>query len=1052
MLLIRSLSDFCVDPESSTKTKELPKDTAAKEIDAEDKRDAPVVEINGSGRALEEHAAADSSPEEFTETPAPSGQSSIKFDGAASWKEYCDENGYAYLYNPLTGETKWKEVVEETASQNSTTSHHVDPSTIAKGTSILPSTEDKAASNDEPLTGETKWNEVAEETASQDSSTSHDVDQSAITKGVSTPPSTEEGNSANNDDPWEEYYDEQGNPYLYNISTGESKWKEVQEKDSNESEHSQPPKAPSDDSNTNGLEAFSPTNLQSERPSSPSTDLKKPLEPSAQKKSKRCLTEKQILYKRSGSTKLPVLPTPTPTAATSCNNKPARKGGRLHRKRAAVLVGETVKKSSHRRKRRVKADIRVESSSTKAQHFARSATPQLMHKKRRGQHAEKAAGSPRQEEAGVQAKEEGPEAQRSRLFKELLAALHEDSQRVPKAKLLKKLVHCPWRLAGIREHCKRLELLFKPRSFHKAFNECCDGSSIGLEDFLEACARPKRLIAPVLETLRTTIPIHSCKLNNVKKYVALGREPYCRVERRIQFDEEIVLMERKIQEDIALHDRRLSDKDRREKSRRGKWQVDRKRKEARELRHRKKWLVKIVSQQQRKVRNAAETELRAQLSRFISQSASVSGTLSDTRVNTKKKQMNPASSDFSTPASSNPYSSVGVEALLLSAPEEVQDSFSKWLKAQVLAAEDEVSSKLSKRRDAFHNKQKAHDTEEKQRRKDFDVGLQEEAEAFNLALQKMKHSLRELRRDEKTVRLLEDDVFGELYKQRAAFLNIVTRHALRHSLRRLKWIRTNFDAQGEHHLVKDGATQEMMNLSMLPCKDLQHAQRLMLLCQRFHALEATGCVLHVQDWFFHHNDSCVEAFVLYEYTQAPTLRHWMESPQETPENMVLELAQNLALALREMHRIDLVHCGISPSAVRVVGDYKLKVELPVLFKFEDVRTVVDEAYMAPEMRRNGATALAKPVDIWAYGATIYSLLTKEKLATKATVVAASTHVRHRKIVAVHKWARTLLKMTLKASPEERATIDEVLALFYREGDDTRMQLEQAIEKGNCSSV
>jgi len=127
-----------------------------------------------------------------------------------------------------------------------------------------------------------------------------------------------------------------------------------------------------------------------------------------------------------------------------------------------------------------------------------------------------------------------------------------------------------------------------------------------------------------------------------------------------------------------------------------------------------------------------------------------------------------------------------------------------------------------------------------------------------------------------------------------------------------------------------------------------------------------------------------QAVVIQEFIEGQTIAEMIVDSHGLPENLVLDIAQQVGGYLRDLHRVDLVHGSLGPDTILLSSKGTVQVRDAGLALGMNLNQLLAEgkiassSFHAPELRSGGE--LNPSVDFYALGATLFELLTGEKLA------------------------------------------------------------------------
>jgi serine/threonine protein kinase len=132
-------------------------------------------------------------------------------------------------------------------------------------------------------------------------------------------------------------------------------------------------------------------------------------------------------------------------------------------------------------------------------------------------------------------------------------------------------------------------------------------------------------------------------------------------------------------------------------------------------------------------------------------------------------------------------------------------------------------------------------------------------------------------------------------------------------------------------------------------------------------------------------------YYVMEYVQGRTLDALLEDTPRIAIAEILRIAEGVALALRAIHKSNIVHRDIKLKNIYVGDDAEVKLgDFGVAVKIGDARltqtgySVGTPIYMAPEQFEGGAVTAA--TDVYSYGAAMYHLITGKPPFTAANAM------------------------------------------------------------------
>ncbi len=152
-------------------------------------------------------------------------------------------------------------------------------------------------------------------------------------------------------------------------------------------------------------------------------------------------------------------------------------------------------------------------------------------------------------------------------------------------------------------------------------------------------------------------------------------------------------------------------------------------------------------------------------------------------------------------------------------------------------------------------------------------------------------------------------------------------------------------------------------------------------------------IVNVYDTVFRETDH----FIVMELVEGGTLADLIKSGQLPSVNYVLQIAHDIASAMALVHDQDIIHRDIKPDNILLTGEGRAKLTDFGMARFTYMArltnmnmTVGTMMYMSPEQFKTGEAV--KESDIWAFGITIYELLTGEKPFPMPHLIVTSPHI------------------------------------------------------------
>lgn len=178
-----------------------------------------------------------------------------------------------------------------------------------------------------------------------------------------------------------------------------------------------------------------------------------------------------------------------------------------------------------------------------------------------------------------------------------------------------------------------------------------------------------------------------------------------------------------------------------------------------------------------------------------------------------------------------------------------------------------------------------------------------------------------------------------------------------------------------------------------------------------------------------HNRRCL--YCVTEYVQGPTLREWMnDNPLPAPVD-VRNLIQQIAIGLRALHRLEMVHQDLKPENIMIASDGTVKIidlgsvrvrgieEIDVPWHQEGC--LGTESYAAPECLEGGRATPAS--DRYSLAVIAYELLTGRLPYSQAPRPSVRRRLRYRSVREFNPdlpaWLDACLQRAVSLKPEAR---------------------------------
>lgn len=152
-------------------------------------------------------------------------------------------------------------------------------------------------------------------------------------------------------------------------------------------------------------------------------------------------------------------------------------------------------------------------------------------------------------------------------------------------------------------------------------------------------------------------------------------------------------------------------------------------------------------------------------------------------------------------------------------------------------------------------------------------------------------------------------------------------------------------------------------------------------------------IVNVYDTIFRETDH----FIVMEYVDGGTLSDLLKTDELPPISQVMQIAHDIASAMALVHDQDIIHRDIKPDNILLTRDGRAKLTDFGMARFTYMDRLTERdmmvgtiMYMSPEQFKTGEAI--KESDIWAYGVTIYEILTSEKPFQMPHLIMASPHI------------------------------------------------------------
>jgi serine/threonine-protein kinase len=189
------------------------------------------------------------------------------------------------------------------------------------------------------------------------------------------------------------------------------------------------------------------------------------------------------------------------------------------------------------------------------------------------------------------------------------------------------------------------------------------------------------------------------------------------------------------------------------------------------------------------------------------------------------------------------------------------------------------------------------------------------------------------------------------------------------------------------------------------------------------------------------------AFLVMELLDGQSVEElWEHNGQRLPPKTVLAIARELCDVLAAAHRVGTVHRDIKPANLFVARDGRVKVLDFGIARIRDAAAPTGTesgivfgtpTFMAPEQAMGRATQIDGQTDLWAVGATMFTLLS-------GALVHEGETAQHLAVLAATKPARSLATVAPDVDPRLVAVVDRALAFEKKDRWPTAEAMGEAL--------
>lgn len=152
-------------------------------------------------------------------------------------------------------------------------------------------------------------------------------------------------------------------------------------------------------------------------------------------------------------------------------------------------------------------------------------------------------------------------------------------------------------------------------------------------------------------------------------------------------------------------------------------------------------------------------------------------------------------------------------------------------------------------------------------------------------------------------------------------------------------------------------------------------------------------IVNVYDTVFHADDH----FIVMEYVDGGALSDLIDADNPPSVDHVLRIAHDIASAMILVHDQNIIHRDIKPANILMTRDGRAKLtdfgmaRFTYMARLTNLNMMVGSMmYMSPEQFKTGEAVPAS--DIWAYGVTIYEVLTGKKPFKLPHMIVTEPHI------------------------------------------------------------
>lgn len=192
----------------------------------------------------------------------------------------------------------------------------------------------------------------------------------------------------------------------------------------------------------------------------------------------------------------------------------------------------------------------------------------------------------------------------------------------------------------------------------------------------------------------------------------------------------------------------------------------------------------------------------------------------------------------------------------------------------------------------------------------------------------------------------------------------------------------------------------------------------------------------VVECFYSSNDECY--YLVEDYLNGISLDEYIEEAIEKKLNVeeVKEIAEKLALGLKEIHKEGFAHLDLKPESVYLLLNNQSKVQSVIIGNFSTLRKLVYDCYSSgesyfksPDLSLEQTASLKmeavekiKKADIWSYGALLYYMAYHRIYKNSGDL----TDVKVENIENIYQRLNKLIEKCVKMHPTQSYSMDNIL--------------------------